>query len=251
MKEKPLILITNDDGIRAEGIHCLADAVAGLGDVMVVGPDSPRSGGSASITCTEILRPRRLADYNEAEMWELNGTPADCIKLALNVLVPRRPALVLSGINHGSNTGNSVVYSGTMGAALEGCMQGVDSIGFSLVTHRPTAVDFEACMPHVRRMAEEVLVHGLPKGVCLNVNMPKGGRILGLKRARACKGHWSEEFAEYTNPSGKKFYLLTGRYVNEEPESTDTDLYWISQGYAAVVATVPDRDYAGKLPFSI
>lgn len=244
MTKKPLILITNDDGIEAEGIHRLVDAVDGMGDLVVVAPDGPRSGGSASITSGLILKPKRHADYRAAQMWSLNGTPVDCVKLGLDAIVgDRRPELVLSGINHGSNTGNSVVYSGTMGAALEGCLQGITSVGFSLTTHRPAASDFDACLPVVRRLSELALREGLPDGVCLNVNMPKGGKIAGCRWARACKGRWTEEFAAYTSPSGDPFYMLTGVYENREPEATDTDLFWLSRGYASVVPTVPDRDY--------
>lgn len=155
--EKPLILITNDDGITSAGIRYLVDSVAGMGDIMVVAPDGPRSGGSASITCETILRPKQREDYNGARMTALNGTPVDCVKLALNALVPRRPSLVLSGINHGANTGNSIVYSGTMGAALEACMQGVPAIGYSLVSHTPRPEDFEACLPFMRELTGKVL----------------------------------------------------------------------------------------------
>lgn len=245
--EKPLILITNDDGITSAGIRYLVDSVAGMGDIMVVAPDGPRSGGSASITCETILRPKQCEDYNGARMTALNGTPVDCVKLALNALVPRRPSLVLSGINHGANTGNSIVYSGTMGATLEACMQGVPAIGYSLVSHTPRPEDFEACLPFMRELTGKVLREGLPEGVCLNVNMPSGGIIKGMKRARACKGRWTEEYAPYKDPFGRMFYMLTGTYVNSEPFSTDTDLYWLSQGYISIVPSVPDRDFSGPL----
>ncbi len=244
-----LILISNDDGIAMEGIHRLVDAVAHLGKVIVVAPDGPRSGGSSSITCGAILKPKRLDDYNGAEMWALNGTPADCVKLALNDLVPQQPDLVLAGINHGSNTGNSVVYSGTMGATLEGCMQFIPSIGFSLCSHNPSSADFDACMPYVTEITEKVLDRGLPDGVCLNVNIPKGGVVKGYRRCRACRGQWTEEFARYTDPDGKPFYMLTGNYLNMEPEATDTDLYAIAQGYASVVPTVPYNDFSSPLAF--
>lgn len=249
--ERPLILVTNDDGILAEGIHRLVDAVCDMGDICIVAPDSPRSGGSAAITCETILRPKEHPSYNGARMVALNGTPVDCVKLGLNAITDRRPALVLSGINHGSNTGNSVVYSGTMGATLEGCMQKIPSIGFSLTTHRPATADFTACYGAIREIVLKVLAEGLPKGVCLNVNMPAHGNpIKGIRLARACKGQWTEEYAAYTDPAGRPFYMLTGTYRNEEPDATDTDLYWLSQNYISVVPTVPDRDYTGKLPFS-
>lgn len=249
---KPLILITNDDGISSEGIRRLIDAAAPMGEIIVTAPDAPRSGGSASISCNVPLRPKRLADYNGAQMWSLNGTPVDCVKLGIDMLTGgRRPDLILSGINHGANTGSSIVYSGTMGAVLEGCLQGIAGIGFSVTTHRPATADFDACMPTVYRLTASVLESGLPEGVCLNVNIPAGGNVKGEKLARASKDRWTEEYAAYTDPFGGQFYMLTGNYTNLEPEARDTDLYWLSQGYAAVVPSVPDRNYTGNLPFKI
>lgn len=173
--------------------------------------------------------------------------PADCVKLALNAIVDKQPDLVLAGINHGSNTGNSVIYSGTMGAVIEGCLQGIPSIGFSVCTHNPSASDFDACMPHVTEITRRVIERRLPDGVCLNVNFPKGGVVKGFRRARACRGRWTEEYAHYTSPEGKPFYILTGKYENHEPEATDTDLYWNAQGYGSVVPVTPDLDYSGTL----
>lgn len=244
-----LILISNDDGITMEGIHRLVDAVAHLGTVIVAAPDGPRSGGSSAITCNTMLMPRRLDDYRGAQMWSINGTPADCIKLGLNALVPYKPDLVLAGINHGSNTGNSVIYSGTMGAVIEGCLQQIPSIGFSVCTHQPTAADFDACMPFVTEITERVVNRSLPDGVCLNVNFPKGGVVKGYRRARACRGQWTEEYARYTSPEGKPFYILTGKYENFEPEATDTDLYCNAHGYASVVPVTPNLDFDGRLDF--
>ena len=186
-----------------EGIHRLVDAVSELGTVIVAAPDGPRSGGSSAISCNTMLMPKRIDDYNGAQMWSVNGTPADCVKLALNAIVDKQPDLVLAGINHGSNTGNSVIYSGTMGAVIEGCLQGIPSIGFSVCTHNPSAADFDACMPHVTEITRRVIERGLPDGVCLNVNFPKGGVVKGFRRARACRGRWTEEYAHYTSPEGK------------------------------------------------
>lgn len=245
---RPLILISNDDGITAEGIHVLARVASQLGDVVVVAPDGPRSGGSSALTWGTILRPERHADYCGAEMWSLNGTPVDCIKLALHAICNRRPSLVLAGINHGANTGNSVIYSGTMGATIEGCIAGIPSIGYSLITHNPTADDFAACEPLINSLTRQVMAAGLPEGVCLNVNIPAGGNVKGCRRARACHGEWVNEYDEYADPLGKPFYMLTGKYHNLEPEATDTDLYWNEQGYASVVAVVPDSDYLAPLP---
>ena len=244
-----LILISNDDGITMEGIHRLVDAVSELGQVVAVAPDGPRSGGSSAISCNTLLMPKRLDDYHGAQMWAINGTPADCVKLALNAILPKCPDLVLAGINHGSNTGNSVIYSGTMGAVIEGCLQDIPSIGFSLCTHNPSAADFDACMPFVTEITQRVAERGLPDGVCLNVNFPEGGVVKGYKRARACRGQWTEEYASYSSPDGKPFYILTGKYLNFEPEATDTDLYCIEQGYGSVVPVTPDLDYTKPLAF--
>ena len=204
----PLILISNDDGITMEGIHRLVDAVSELGTVIVAAPDGPRSGGSSAISCNTMLMPKRIDDYNGAQMWSVNGTPADCVK---------------------------------------GCLQGIPSIGFSVCTHNPSASDFDACMPHVTEITRRVIERRLPDGVCLNVNFPKGGVVKGFRRARACRGRWTEEYAHYTSPEGKPFYILTGKYENHEPEATDTDLYWNAQGYGSVVPVTPDLDYSGTL----
>lgn len=249
---KPLILITNDDGIFAEGIHRLVDYVADMADVIVVAPDSPRSGSSAAITVEVPLRIREYPDYNGAKMLSINGTPVDCVKLAVNVVTPRRPDLVLSGINHGANTGSSVINSGTMGAAIEGALQGIPSIGFSLVTHTPSATDFDACREYVRKITESVIEKGLPDGVCLNVNMPKGGEILGARIGHSCLGRWMAEYNEYTDPAGRKFYMLTGTYKNLQPDDHNTDLYLLSQKMVSIVPVATCRDYSGTLPdFSI
>lgn len=247
MTQRPLIMITNDDGIQARGIRFLAELVKPLGDVVVVAPDAPRSGGSAAITCAEVLRVKRWPDLDGVQMWAVNGTPVDCVKLGAAHVVPRKPDLLLSGINHGANTGNSVVYSGTMGATLEGCMQKINSIGFSLLSHKPEESDFEACAESMLTIVKAVLEKGLPKGVCLNVNMPAGQEVKGIRQARSCKGLWTEEYVRYTDPFGGTFYMLSGDYLNEEPEAVDTDLYWLSKGYVSVVPTVPNRDYDQEL----
>lgn len=161
-------------------------------------------------------------------------------------ILPRRPDLILSGINHGSNAGNSLIYSGTMGAALEGCMQGIASVGFSLLHHSLKA-DFSECTPYVTDMARRVLDHGLPHDVCLNINFPAKVHIEGMKVVRAARSHWTEEYQTYTDPHGKPFYWLTGSLVNEEPEMADTDLYWLDRHYASVVPCTPDQNLPGTM----
>lgn len=235
-----LILISNDDGIDAPGIRVLADCVAGMGDVYVVAPDRSRSGMSSAMTVNSPLRVRQHEDYNGAKMFSVTGTPVDCVKLAMHHIVPRRPDIMLSGINHGSNSGNSAIYSGTMGAVFEACMIGIPAIGYSLLDHSMKA-DFSECRRYIKPVAEAVLHGGLPGDVCLNVNFPAKARIEGLKVVRAARSHWSEEYQQYVDPHGKPFYWLTGVQVNEEPDSDDTDLYWLERNFASVVPCRPDQ----------
>lgn len=232
--EKKLILISNDDSVNAPGIHFLVDCVKGLGDVWVVAPDEPKSGQSSSLTFNSPLRIIRHEGYEGARMFSVSGTPVDCVKLAMNSIVPRRPDLVLAGVNHGSNAGNSVIYSGTMGAVFEGCMAGIPSVGYSLLSHSMDA-DFSECRPYIEAITSEVLAGGLPEGVCLNVNFPAKVKIEGLKVVRAARSHWTEEYQEYLDPHGQPFYWLTGRQVNEEEGDSGTDLYWLPRNYATCV----------------
>lgn len=243
---RPLILITNDDGIEAPGLFHLIDCVAVLGDIVVVAPARPQSSQSSAFTVNAPLRVRDHAGYHGATMHSVDGTPVDCVKLSMHHILPRRPDLILSGINHGSNAGNSLIYSGTMGAALEGCMQGIASVGFSLLHHSLKA-DFSECTPYVTDMARRVLDHGLPHDVCLNINFPAKVHIEGMKVVRAARSHWTEEYQTYTDPHGKPFYWLTGSLVNEEPEMADTDLYWLDRHYASVVPCTPDQNLPGTM----
>lgn len=239
--ERPLILVSNDDGIAAKGVHALVDTLVKYGEVMVVCPDGPRSGQSMAITVDKPMRADRLPDYHGAIMYKVNGTPVDCVKMAMHALVPRKPALFVSGINHGSNAAINVVYSGTMGAAFEGCAFGIPSVGFSLTTHDPDA-DFAGCLPFVDKICSWVLANGLPEGVCLNVNIPYTDPAPTIMRmARACKGKWTGEFKDYVDPHGRKFYWLTGAFHNDEPESEDTDEWLLAHGIVSVVPTRLDR----------
>lgn len=238
----PLILVSNDDGIDALGVHCLIDRLTKFGEVICVCPDSPRSAQSMALTFWNPLRITRLKDYNGAAMYKTNGTPVDCIKLAMYaVLKDRRPDLVVSGINHGSNASINVVYSGTMGAAFEGCAFGVPSVGFSLTDHNPEA-DFSRCYPFIDSIVEGVLANGLPEGVCLNVNIPNTPTPpTEMRLVRSARGNWSDEYKEYTDPMGGKFYLMTGHFENFEPENTDTDEWCLKNGIVSVVPTALDR----------
>lgn len=240
---RPLILITNDDGYAAPGIHRLAEAVRHLGDVYVVSPTDPRSGQSAALTIGTPLRiSEKESDIDGVRFFTVNGTPVDCVKLALHAIVPRRPAVLFSGINHGSNSGTAVTYSGTMGAVLEGCMVGIPSVGFSLLHHSMNA-DFSMAIPYVKSIAADVVENGLPAGVCLNVNIPSKVQPEGVRICRAAKGHWSEEYVRYLDPQGNPFYWLTGRFVDEEPDAVDTDEYWLKRSYISVVPVSPDLSF--------
>lgn len=237
---RPLILITNDDGIAAKGLICLAECVRPFADVIVVAPETPQSGKSSAITVGAPLRITAHPDREEARIFSVSGTPVDCVKLALHAITPRQPDLLLSGINHGSNSGTAVTYSGTMGAVLEGCMAGIPSVGFSLLHHSLKA-DFSLSIGFVKEITMKVMRHGLPYRTCLNVNIPALVTPKGVRVCRAATGHWSEEYVRYTDPSGDPFYWLTGRFVNGEPDATDTDEYWLGKEYISVVPVTPDQ----------
>lgn len=238
--QRPLILISNDDSISAKGLHHLIECVKPLGDIIVAAPATPQSGQSSSLSVNKPLRINRIEDYDGAEVYSVSGTPVDCVKLALHAIVPRKPDLMLSGINHGSNSGNAITYSGTMGAAIEACTVGIPAVGFSLLHHSLKA-DFHWCTPFVTEISRRVLEHGLPAGVCLNVNIPAMVEPKGIKVCRAAKGHWSEEYERYLDPNGKPFFWLTGRFCNDEPDATDTDEYWLGQQYVSVVPASVDQ----------
>ena len=238
-----IILISNDDGIQASGLRFLIDrmrAVAPEAEIYAVAPDGPRSGQSSAITVNSPLSIIPHPDYNGARMLSVTGTPVDCVKLAMHAILPAAPDLMLSGVNHGSNSGNSNIYSGTMGAAMEACMIGINAIGFSLLDFRPDA-DFTPCGPAMEQIISRVIESGLPEGVCLNVNMPAGVQPKGIKVTTCGKGRWTEEYADYQDPFGRKFYWLTGHLINLEPEATDTDLYVLEHKIVSVVPCALDR----------
>ena len=238
---RPLIMITNDDSVEAPGIHHLVECVREFGDVYVVAPAHPHSGQSSALTVGAPLRIRELPSKEEGvRYFTVNGTPVDRVKLGLHAIVPRKPDVLFSGINHGSNSGTAITYSGTMGAVLEGCMEGITSVGFSLLHHSMKA-DFSLSTKYVKEIAAKVLERKLPHWVCLNVNIPAKVEPEGVRVCRAARGHWSEEYRRYLDPSGAPFYWLTGRFVNGEPESSDTDEYWLNRRYVSVVPVTPDQ----------
>ena len=239
MSKRPLILITNDDGITAKGISSLVEAVSDLGDIHVVAPDSPQSGMGHAVTIGGILRIKpAYFPIKGVIAHSTSGTPVDCVKLAIYKILGRKPDLILSGINHGSNSSINVIYSGTMSAAVEGAVESINAIGFSLLDHDADA-DFSNAKKVVRQMTLEVLERGLPHGVCLNVNIPKiaeGEELKGIKICRQAAGYWEDGFDERTAPNKETYYWLTGEFTNPD-KGEDTDEYALSQGYASVVPT--------------
>lgn len=232
---KPYILITNDDGHEAKGIRVLAEIMSEIGEVVVVSPDGPRSATSNALTISQPLRYKEFNKYENIKWFTCSGTPTDCIKLSMNEIVERKPDLIVSGINHGSNSAINVIYSGTMGAVLEGCAYYIPSIGFSLCGNEANA-DFTEFAPYVKKIALETLKNGLPNGVCLNVNAPYG-KISGAKVVRQCKAFWTEEFEPRFDPAGKKYFWLTGVFHNHEPEAEDTDEWCLMHELISIVPT--------------
>jgi 5'-nucleotidase len=234
---KPLILVSNDDGITAPGIRALVETMKELGRVIVVAPDSPQSGMGHAITINEPLRMHRSDVFGpDVEAYECSGTPADCVKIAIDkVLNKKHPDLLVSGINHGSNSSINVIYSGTMSAAMEGAIDGMTAIGFSLLDYSWDA-DFSACRKIVHRIASDVLENGLPVNTLLNVNIPKGPieDIKGIRVCRQAKAKWVEEFDQRNDPYGRQYYWLTGEFKQTE-QGEDTDVFALQNNYVSVV----------------
>ena len=233
---KPLILVSNDDGITSKGIRILVSIMKKLGEVVVVAPDSPQSGMGHAITIGETLRLTEEEIFEDVKAYKSSGTPADCVKLAKHyVLKDRTPDLVVSGINHGSNTSISVLYSGTMSAAIEGALEGLPSIGFSLCDFSSKA-DFSHVEVWVEKIAKQVLENGIAKGVALNVNFPpkRNEPINGVKICRQADAKWQEEFAERFDPNGRKYFWMAGNFVNFD-KGEDNDEWAIANNYVSIV----------------
>lgn len=233
--KKPVILVTNDDGFQSKGIAALVEVAQEFGRVVMVAPSEGQSGQSHAITVKLPLRLHRIK-LDNIERYACNGTPVDCVKLAFNQLFKGQPDLILSGINHGSNTAEAVFYSGTMGATIEGCIYGIPAIGFSLTDYSHDA-DFSAAKKYVRQIISEALKGGIEKDTCWNVNIPAvpESEIQGIKVCRQNRGFWKEEFERRQDPNGHDYFWLTGVYHNTEPESTDTDEWAIQHQYVTVV----------------
>ncbi|MCH2489307.1 MAG: 5'/3'-nucleotidase SurE [Flavobacteriales bacterium] len=236
-KKKPLILVTNDDGITAPGIRALIEVMNTIGEVLVVAPDSPQSATGHAITINDTLYfdTVKTIEGSPQKEYSCSGTPVDCVKFAVNEILKRKPDLCVSGINHGSNSSINVIYSGTMSAAVEAGTLGIPSIGFSLLDYSMNA-DFEPTKKFVKSLALQCLKNGLPKGVVLNVNFPKLSEkeIKGIKVCRQANAHWEEQFDKRTNPLGRDYYWLTGEFVNED-KGEDTDEWALKNGFVSVV----------------
>ncbi|WP_124980325.1 5'/3'-nucleotidase SurE [Nonlabens xiamenensis] len=237
-KERPLILVTNDDGITAKGIRTLVEIAKELGDVVVVAPDKPQSAMGHAITINNTLYVKEFKQHPHSHKeYTTSGTPVDCVKMARHEILGRKPDLCVSGINHGSNSAINVIYSGTMSAAMEAGIEGIPAIGFSLCDYSHDA-DFSQSRDYVKQIMEQVIERGMPKGVIFNVNIPKANKkdIKGVKVCRQAHAYWVEEFDKRTNPYGKDYYWLTGRFVNDD-KGEDTDEWALAHQYISIVPT--------------
>lgn len=252
MNERPLILVTNDDSIHAKGLHKLTDIMRKFGDVVVIASEQMMSGMSHAVTIKVPLMPRLNKEETGYTEYITNGTPVDNIKIGKHRLLSRTPDLIVSGINHGSNAAINIVYSGTMAAAMEGAIEGIPSIGFSLDDFDPEA-DFSHVDPFIETITRKVLETGLPEGVCLNVNIPRKSEIpvKGIKTVRQAKARWVEEFEKRTDPYGRNYYWMGGVFENGDPRP-DTDEKALAENYVAVTPIEIDytaTEYLDKIKF--
>lgn len=231
---KPLILVTNDDGITAPGLRTLIHIMNEIGEVVVVAPDSPQSGMGHAITISDTLycKKEKIDDGPQQE-YSISGTPADCVKFAIREILPKKPDLCVSGINHGANSSINVIYSGTMSAAVEAGLEGIKSIGFSLLDYSWDA-DFTTCKDYIRKISLNLLKEK-KENLILNVNFPSNTKkFKGIKVCRQAKGYWEDTYDKRVSPLGKEYYWLTGNFVNQEV-SKETDEWALSQGYVSIV----------------
>nr|WP_294899975.1 5'/3'-nucleotidase SurE [uncultured Pedobacter sp.] len=235
MSKKPRILVVNDDGITAPGIKTLIEVAKEIGEVTVVAPDSPQSGMGHAITIGKPLRLDKVHLYEGVEMYKCSGTPVDCVKLAVNkIFKGQKPHLCVSGINHGLNNSINVIYSGTMSAAVEGAIESIPSIGFSLDDFTWEA-NFEPCKQYIKEICSQTLKNGLPQGVLLNVNFPNHtAPIKGIKICRQANAKWAEEFDERKDPHNRDYYWLTGVFQNND-KGEDSDVWALNNHYVSVV----------------
>lgn len=250
---KPLILISNDDGYQAKGIRELITMIADMGDIIVCAPDGGRSGKSRAFTMDTLLL-NHISTEDNVQIWGCSGTPVDCVKMAYSQICDRKPALLLSGINHGDNASTNAHYSGTVGVVTEGAMKGIPSIAFSLCDYSADA-DFSPMRDLVRFLVQKVLNEGLPPYVCLNVNYPLTPQVKGVKVCRMAHGHWRNEVEKCQHPTrGYNYYWMCGYYQNDEPEATDTDAWALANGYASITPItidLTDFEYLKSLKLSL
>jgi 5'-nucleotidase len=236
-KKGPTILVTNDDGITAPGIRNLIEAVQDLGKVIVVAPDSPQSGMGHAVSITKPLRLDKVEAFSDlgVEAWQSSGTPVDCVKLAHDVVLHRKPDICLSGINHGSNASINVIYSGTMSAAMEAAIEGIPSAGFSLLDFNFDA-DFSVAKQVARQVVLRMLEERMPDNFLLNVNIPKvdQNNFKGIKICRQADARWAENFEHRKDPRGRAYYWMTGKFENRD-KGEDTDITALNNGYASIV----------------
>jgi len=241
---RPLILISNDDGFQAKGISALIRFLRPIGDIVVVAPDVARSGYATALTIKSPLHFSKVRQEVGLTVYKCTGTPTDCVKLAVSTILSRTPDLVIGGINHGDNSGVNIHYSGTMGIALEGAINNIPSIGFSLCNYSQDA-DFTPCGPYVKKIVNQVLQNGLPKMTCLNVNFPDTPEYKGIKICSQSKTQWVKEYEPFTHPFGETFYWMAGYMENLDPKNTENDAWALANGYVALVTAKVDlTDYA-------
>lgn len=243
MTERPLILISNDDGYSAKGIGVLMNVLTEFGEVVVVAPHTGRSGKGCAITSENPIKYWEVKNTPQLKVYACTGTPVDCVKLAFHTILERRPALVVGGINHGDNSAVNAHYSGTMGIVFEGCMKEIPSIAFSLCSHDAGA-DFTPTIPYIRKIVSEVLQRGLPVGSCLNVNFPDSSSYAGVKVCRQANGQWINEWGAHNHPNGGQWYWLTGSFECKDT-AADADRVALDNNYATITPTRIDvTDYS-------
>ena len=232
-----LILVTNDDSVNAKGIQSLVKMASPLGRVVVVAPDKPQSGMGHAITINDPIRMNRVEMFGEVEAYATTGTPVDCVKLAIYEILGQKPDLVVSGINHGENSSTNVLYSGTMSAAIEGAMEGLPSIGFSLANYAYDA-DFMQYEPFVSKIIKHALTQGMPKHTCFNVNIPNlaNDAIQGIKFCTQAHAFWADRFDRRIDQFGRPYFWLTGEFGEVNP-SEDSDLHALAAGFISIVPT--------------
>lgn len=249
--KKPLILVTNDDGITSKGISTLIRSIRTLGEIVVMAPDSPRSGTSGSLTVNTPIHYQQLKRKVGLSVYRCSGTPVDCVKMAIEEVCPRKPDMLIAGINHGDNSATNVYNSGTMGAVIEGCLDGVKSIAYSLCSHDPDA-NFEPSIPYIRSITQWALEHDFPALTCLNINFPDVTSLKGVRVCKMARGYWKHEFDPCPRPrqDDKNYFWLGGEYVELDIDNEPSDRWALSRDYVAITPTrldVTDYNYMEEL----